>query len=64
LPRPRFTIRDDPVFQNTRLQPLPDQADNARIADAVLDEPNQLFFADRIEGSGNTLPISAIIRIM
>ena len=48
LPRPAFTDRDDPVLQDARLQPFLDQADNARITDAVLNEPDQLFLADRV----------------
>jgi hypothetical protein len=64
LSRPYLTHRDDPVFQDTRLQPFADKADNALVADAVLHESNQPILTDRIEGSGDTLPISVIIRIM
>src|SRR5262249_25873197 len=38
LPRPLVTDRDDSVLQYTRLQPLPYQADDARVADPMLDE--------------------------
>ena len=41
LPRPRLTDRHDPVFQDARLQPFPDQADDARVADPVLQEADQ-----------------------
>ena len=37
------------VFKDTRLEPFPDQADDARVADPVLQEPDQPFLADRIE---------------
>src|SRR5499426_1085395 len=36
LPRPRLTDAYDPVFQNARLQPFLDQADDARVGDPVL----------------------------
>jgi hypothetical protein len=49
LPRPPVADRHDPVFQNARLKPLPDQADDARIADPVLDEANQPVLADFVE---------------
>jgi hypothetical protein len=40
LSRPLITDRDDSVFQNARLQPLLDQADDASVAGPVLDEAN------------------------
>ena len=41
LSRPLVTDRDDSVFQHARLQPLPYQADDARVADPMLDEADQ-----------------------
>jgi len=64
LPRPSLTDRHNSVFQDARLQPFPDQADDASVADMMFQEPDQPFLADFVEGSGDTLPISAIIRIM
>ncbi len=49
LPRPSVTDRHGPVFENTRPEPFPDQADDALVADAVLDEPDQPVLADRVE---------------
>ena len=49
LPGPLVTDRDDPVFQDTRLQPFLDQADDARVADPMLQEADQPFLADFIE---------------
>ena len=63
LPRPPVTARHNPVFQDTRLEPFLDQTDDALIADPVLHEPDQPFLADRVEGSGDRLPISAMSRI-
>jgi hypothetical protein len=37
------------VLEHTRLQPLPQQADDPAIADPVLDEPDQPVMADRVE---------------
>jgi hypothetical protein len=54
----------DPVFEDARLEPFLDQADDAPVADPMLQEADQPFLADLVEGSGDTLPISAIIRIM
>jgi hypothetical protein len=64
LLRPPVTDRDDPVFQDARLQPFLDQADDAPVADPVLQETDQPLLTNRVKGSGNTLPISTIIRIM
>jgi hypothetical protein len=52
------------MFQHARLKPFLDQADDALVADPVFQEPNEPVLAYGIEGSGDTLPISAIIRIM
>jgi hypothetical protein len=49
LPRPLFTDRDDPVFQHARLEPFLDQADDAWIANPMLDETDQPTLADFIE---------------
>ena len=49
LPRPLVTDRHRPVLEHPRLQPFPDQADDARIADPVLNETDQPVVADRIE---------------
>jgi len=38
-----------PIFEHTRSQPFLDQADDARVADTVLHEPDQPFLADRVE---------------
>jgi hypothetical protein len=38
LSRPLVADRDDPVLQDTRLQPFLDQTDDARITDPMLDE--------------------------
>jgi hypothetical protein len=35
LSRPYLTDRDDPVFQDTRLEPFADEADDALVADAI-----------------------------
>jgi hypothetical protein len=64
LPRPPVTDRQDLLFQDARFQPFLNQADNAPVADPMLQEPDQPILADLVEGSGDTLPISAIIRIM
>ena len=53
LPRPLVTGRDDPVFQDTRLQPFLDQADDAPVADPMLDETNQPVLADFVEKGSN-----------
>src|SRR6202030_2717677 len=49
LPRPPVTDRYDPVFQNARLQPFLDQADDAPVADPLLQEVDQAFLTDLIE---------------
>jgi site-specific DNA recombinase len=63
LPRPLLTDRDDPIFQDAHLQPFLDQADDAPVADPMLQEANQPFLADFIEGRYDTLPISAMFRL-
>jgi len=64
LPGPLVTDAHDPVLQDARLEPFLDQADDTPVADPVFHETDQPFLADFIEGSGDTLPVSAIIRIM
>ena len=54
----------DPIFEDTRPEPFADQADDALVADAVFQEADQPIVVDTAEGSGDRLPISAIIRIM
>jgi site-specific DNA recombinase len=43
------TNRHDPVFQDARLQPFLDQADDAPVADPVFQEKDQSFLADLVE---------------
>src|SRR5215471_4322497 len=52
-----FVWIDLTVFQDACLQPAPDQADHARIADAVLHEAEHPFVAETPERSGDRLPI-------
>src|SRR3954464_11574859 len=49
LPCPRLTDAHDPVLQDPRVQPFPDQADDARVADAVVQETEEPFLAHRVE---------------
>ena len=49
LPRPHLTGRNDPVFQDTRREPFADQADDARIADAMFQKPDQPILTDRVK---------------
>jgi hypothetical protein len=63
LPRPSVTDRHDSLFKDARLEPFQDQADDAPVADPMLQEADQPILADLIEGSGDTLPISAMSRI-
>ena len=49
LPRPLITVHHDPVFEDARLEPFSDQADDARVADPVLNEADQPLMAHRIE---------------
>jgi hypothetical protein len=46
LPRALLTDRDDPVLQHARLQPLLDQADDARIANPMLNKTDRPTLAD------------------
>ena len=50
LPRSPVAHAHDPVFQPPpRSEPLPDQAEHARIADPVFQEAHQPILADRVE---------------
>src|SRR6516164_1986461 len=49
LPRPSVTDRHHPVFHDARLQPFLDQADDAPVADPMLQEADQPFLVDLIE---------------
>ena len=49
LPGSPFTDSHDLIFENARLQPFLDQADDAAVADPVFNEPDQPFLADHIE---------------
>jgi dTDP-glucose pyrophosphorylase len=49
LPRSPFTDRYDPIFQYTRLQPFTDQADDAFVADPMLNETDKPILVYRIE---------------
>jgi len=62
LPGPTVTDRDDPVLEDARPEPLPDQADDARVGDPVLQEADQPFLADRVEGNRRKLPTSTMFR--
>ena len=64
LTRSPVIYRDDPVLKDARLEPFADQADDALVADVVFQEADQPVVVDAAEGSGDTQPVSAIIRIM
>ena len=49
MPSPPAAVRHDPVFQDARLEPFLDQADDAWVADPVFDEANQPISTDFIE---------------
>jgi CheY-like chemotaxis protein len=53
LPGSRLADHDGPVLQNTRLQPLSDEADDAPVADPVLHEASQPGLTDRVEERSN-----------
>jgi hypothetical protein len=54
LAGPPITEGQDPVFQNTRLEPFLDQADHACVIDPMLQETDQPLLADRIEEASDT----------
>src|SRR5205085_11688564 len=49
LPRPSVTDRYDPTFHDARLEPFLDQADDAPVADPMLQEADQPFLVDLVE---------------
>ena len=49
---------DLPIFQNARFEPAPDQADQTRISDSVLDEAEQPSMIKAPEGLHDTIPIT------
>ena len=49
LPRPPARDLDPSVFENARLQPFLDQAEDALVADAMLEEADEPFLAHRVE---------------
>jgi len=49
LPGPLVTRRDDPVFQDARLEPFLDQADEARVADPMAQETDEPFLRHFVE---------------
>ena len=49
LPRPSVTDRYGSVFEYPRLQPFPDQADDALVADTMLNEFDDPILADKFE---------------
>jgi site-specific DNA recombinase len=49
LSGPLLTHRDDPVFEDARLEPFLDQADDAPVADPMLQEADQPFLVDLVE---------------
>src|SRR5271166_6676443 len=63
LPRPLLTDRHRPLFEDARPQPFADQADDALVADPMLDEPNEPFLAHRVERRHHRLPIPKTFRL-
>ena len=57
-PVPALTDAHDPVFQDPRVQPFPDQAEDARVADPVGQETEEPFLAHRVERLCILLPSS------
>ena len=49
LRRPLLADAHDSVFQYTRPEPFPDQADDALVADPMLDEADEPILLNRIE---------------
>jgi len=64
LRRPLLRFDQLAFFENPCCQPLADQSYDPAIADTVLDKTDQPLLADRIEGSVDRLPISAMSRLM
>ena len=49
LGRTHLALDNDPVFQHSGFQPFTDQADQALVADSMLQKTDQPFMTDRIE---------------
>ena len=49
------------VFQDTRFQPAPDQADQARITDSMFDKPEDPIMIETPERLLDRLPTTALI---
>src|ERR1700722_9195520 len=62
LPRPSVTDRYGSVFEYPRLQPFPDQADDALVAPPMLNKSDEPILAYRIERSHDRLPITKTFR--
>jgi len=60
LPRPSVTDCHHPVFHDARLEPFLNQADDAPVADPMLQETDQPILADLVEGRHDRLPIPRI----
>ena len=52
-----------PFFHHPGFQPFANQADHAAVTDPMLNEADQPRVVDRIEGSGDRLPIPGIFPI-
>src|ERR1700712_1238214 len=59
---PSLTDRYGSVSEYPRLQPFPDQADDALVADTMLNESDEPILTDRIERSHDRLPITKTFR--
>jgi hypothetical protein len=64
LRRPLLRFDHASIFEHACRQPFGNQPDDSAVANPMLDETDQPIPADLVEGSGDTLPISTIIRIM
>jgi hypothetical protein len=64
LRRPLLRCDHASIFEHACRQPFGNQPDDSAVANPMLDETDQPIPADLVEGSGDTLPISTIIRIM
>ena len=53
----------DPAFEDARLKPFTDQADDALVADPVFQEADQPILADTAKRRGDRLPIARIFPI-
>src|ERR1700751_3223286 len=59
-----FLVRMDlSIFQDTRLQPAPDQTDQAWITDSMRDEPEHPIMIETPEGKHHILPTSVTFRV-